>query len=306
VDVRAQTAGLIDEILVAEGDVVTAGQPLARLRNDELAARRAVLAAELDIADRRVALLRAGTRVEDLGVARGQLSLARARRLREQHDADVARALDEAGLGTAVAASAVAASAAATRGDADVAYRTLELVSAGARPEQIAAAEAERARAAVGVEALRVEEQLLILRSPVNGVVATKHLADRLQMMMQPGELFAEVHDTTAFTAEISLPTWAPLHEYAVGDAIALRPYGTPHQDVRATIARIRDTAVRGGNAATERDARLVLTTSPFAVAQGRAGMTGHARLYGNRRSLAYAVCYLPLLRLFRIRLWSL
>jgi putative peptide zinc metalloprotease protein len=306
VDVRAQTGGLVDEIFVAEGDVVAAGQPLARLRNDELAARRIVLAAELDIADRRVALLRAGPRVEDLGIAQGQLNVAKARQRRDRHNAALARALDQAGLGTAVDASAVARAAAATRGDADVAHRTLELVTAGARPEQIAAAEAERARVAVEAEALRAEEELLILRSPVPGVVATKHLADRRQMMMQPGDLFAEVHDLGAFTAEIRLPAWAPLHEYQVGDAIALRPYGTPHQDVRATLARIRDAADRGGKAATDRDAPLVLTTSPVAVAHGRAGMTGHARLYGNHRSIAYAACYLPLQRLFRVRFWSL
>jgi multidrug efflux pump subunit AcrA (membrane-fusion protein) len=306
VDVRAQTPGLVAEVLVAEGEVVTVGQPLARLRNDELAARRIVMAAELEIAQRRVALLEAGPRVEDLGVARGQVSIARARQLRDQHDAELARALDDADLGTTVEANAVARAAAATRSGAEVAYRTLELVKAGARPEQIAAAKAERDRVAAEALALRAEEQLLTLRSPVHGVVATKHLADRLQTMMRPGELFAEVHDLGTFTAEIRLPTWAPLREYEVGDPIALRPYGAPHEDVRATIARIRDAADRGGKTATDRDARLVLTTSPFAMAHGRAGMTGHARLYGNRRSIAYAVWYLPLQRLLGVRFWSL
>lgn len=306
IDVRARTPGLVAEILVAEGDLVAAGQPLARLRNDELAARRVILEADLDVASRRLALLRAGPRSEDLGVLQRQLHVARARQQRDQHRADLARALDAAGLGTAAQASAGARAAAATHADADVASHTLDLVEAGTRPEQLAAAEAERARLAVAVDALRAEEDLLTLRSPARGVVATKHLADRLQMMMQPGDLFAEVHDLDAFTAEIRLPTWAPLNEYAVGDPIALRPRGTPHQDLRATIARIRDAADRDDTAATDHDARLVLTTSPFAVAHGRTGMTGHARLYGKRRSLAYTACYLPLQRLFRIRLWSL
>jgi multidrug efflux pump subunit AcrA (membrane-fusion protein) len=306
VDVRAQTPGLVDQILVAEGDLVAAGQPLARLRNDELAARRVLLEADLDIADRRLAQLRAGPRAEDLGVLQRRLHVARARQRRDQQQADLARALDEAGLGTAAQASAGARVAAVTRADADVASHTLDLVEAGTRPEQIAATEAERTRLAVAVEALRVEEDLLTLRSPARGVVATKHLGDRLQMMMQPGDRFAEIHDLDAFTAEIRLPTWAPLQEYKIGDAIALRPHGTPHQDLRATIARIRDAADRDDTAATDQDARLVLTTSPFAVAHGRAGMTGHARLYGKRRSLAYTACYLPLQRLFRIRLWSL
>jgi hypothetical protein len=126
-----------------------------------------------------------------------------------------------------------------------------------------------------------------------------------------------------------------------LGDPIALRPYGAPHHHVRATLARIRDTAGRSsGTADRSRDAadrsrdaadrsrdaadrsrdaadhrrdatpsldtHLVLITSPFAVAGGRAGMTGHARLYGKRRSLAYAAFYLPLQRLLRMRLWSL
>lgn len=53
-------------------------------------------------------------------------------------------------------------------------------------------------------------------------------------------------------------------------------------------------------------DQEIVVVISPFALEHPIAGLTGHARIYGAERSLAYADLYLPVQRLIRVRLWSM
>lgn len=300
-DVRAQTAGRVEELLVAEGARVTRGQPLARLRNAALRARIEVLEAELEAAAHRVARLRRGARTEELALARRRLEGARAEVQRSTVDAALARSLAEASLGTQSSADAALRHAAATTGAAGAAQAGLSLLLAGARPEEVTAAEAERARIASQLDHLRANEALLVLRSPIDGVVATPHLETKLQAMLAPGDLFAEVHDQGAVFAELALSPSQPLEEIAIGDEVAIRPYGAPHGDVRARVARIREAAEGAGG-----ERRIVVVTSPFTLEDPVSGLTGHARIYGARRSLAYAHLYLPLQRLVRVRLWSM
>jgi hypothetical protein len=119
--------------------------------------------------------------------------------------------------------------------------------------------------------------------------------------MLAPGDLFAEVHDLGAVVAEVSLSSSDPLAEIAIGDEVALRAYGAPEGELRARIARFREAAQDAGG-----ERQIVVITSPFALDRPVSGLTGHARIYGEERSLGYAKLYLPLQRLVRIRLWSM
>lgn len=301
-DVRAQATGTIDEILVREGDHVKAGQPVARLGNPELAAREAELNAELEAMDDRLAELRAGARAEDVALARARLRVAGAKHASEQMKAQLAHKLGAAGLGTMASAQEAAQAAAATGADEVIASRNVALIQAGTRPEEIAAAKAQRAELVAELDSVHGDLQRLVLRSPCDGVVVTSHLRDKLHTLLKPGDLFAQVHDMTRFVAEISMPPWAPMHDYQVGDRVALRLYGLPDRPLDGTIAHIRNAAEAGG---VGTDDTLVVVSQPFAIAGGISGMRGHARLYGQEHSLAYALFYLPLKRVIQFRLWS-
>jgi multidrug efflux pump subunit AcrA (membrane-fusion protein) len=299
-DVRAQTAGRVHEILVKEGDRVARGQPLAILRNAELHAQIVALEAELEVASYLIDRLRHGARPEELALARRQLDHARSEVWRSAREAAVATRLATAALGTQASADSARARVAGATGTAGAAQWGLSLLAAGARPEDITAAEAERARVASQLAQLRSDEALLALRSPIAGVVMTTHLADKLQAMLAPGELFAEVHDLGNMVAEIPLAQGDPLSELAIGNEVALRAYGLPHGELHARIARFREVLQDKGG-----EPRIVAITTPFALDSPISGLTGHARIYGARRSLAYAHLYLPLQRLLRVRLWS-
>ena len=164
------------------------------------------------------------------------------------------------------------------------------------------AAEAETGDAKLEAQLaqLRADEALLTLRSPIDGVVATAHLDDKRQAVLAPGERFAEVQDVSTVVAEIALSPSDPLGELAVGDDVVLRAYGAPDGEIRARVERFREAAQDGGASGNER--RLVAITSPFTLERPLPGLTGHARIYGVERSLAYANLYLPLQRL----VWSM
>ena len=299
--VRAQTAGRVDEIFVEEGDRVRRGQPLARLRNAALHARIETLAAELEAASLHLALLRRGARPEELALARRRLEHAQSEVQRSTRDAEVASSLAAAALGTQSSADTARGRVAARTGAAGAARWGLSLLEAGTRPEDVAVAEAERARIETQLAHLRADEALLTLRSPIDGVVATPHLEEKLQAMLAPGALFAEVHDLGAVVVEVSLSRRDPLAEIAIGDEVALRPHGAPHDEIRVRVERLREAAQEAGG-----EERIVAVTSPFALDRPISGLTGHARIYGAEHSLAYAYLYLPLQRLVRVRLWSM
>lgn len=299
-EVRAQTAGRVEEVLVKEGDRVQRGQPLATLRNAALRARIAVLEAELELASNQLDRLRHGARAEELELARRHLDQARSEVWSSSREAAVATRLATASLGTQASADTARARVAVAAGAAGAARWGLSLLAAGARTEDITAAEAEHARIASQLAQLRADEVLLVLRSPIDGVVVTAHLEDKRREMLAPGELFAEVDDLGRVVAEIPLVQGDPLAELAPGDEVALRAYGLPSDALSARIARFRE-AVQdeaGGP-------RIVAITTPFVLDHPVPGLTGHSRIYGKRRSLAYANFYLPLQRLLRVRLWS-
>lgn len=300
-DVRAQTTGRIEEILVNEGDRVRAGDPVARLRNPDLSAKIAMVEAERALASFVRDRIRRGARPEELELARNQLARARAAVSRSTTDVANASKLAQAALGTQSRADTARVRAAGDRGEAKRAAWQVSLLEAGARPEDLAVAEAELARIDGELAHLREEEARLTLRSPIDGVVATPHLDEKLQQQLAPGDLFLEVHEQSAVVAEISLSMSDPLSEISVGDEVALRPRGVPGQELVARVHHVRELAdERQGKR------RIIVVTTPFAFEGGVSGLTGHARIYGEERTLAYAHLYLPLQRLVRIQLWSM
>jgi putative peptide zinc metalloprotease protein len=300
-DVRPETAGRVQEIFVKEGDHVRRGEPLATLHNPALRARIAVLEAELEVASHDLDRLRRGARPEELALAKSRLAFAWSEHQRSTGEAAVATSLAAASLGTQSSADTASGRVAVSAGAAGAAQWELSLLQAGTRHEDLEVAKAERARIESQLAHLRADEALLTLRSPIDGVIATAHLEDKLQVMLAPGDLFAEVHDVGAVVAEISLSSSDPLAEIRPGAEVELRPYGAPHEELRARVERVREAVQDAGG-----EPRIVVVTSPFTMDHPVSGLTGHARIYGAEHSLAYAYLYLPLQRLVRVRLWSM
>ena len=188
VRVAPEVGGRILELPVAEGDRVSAGTLIARLdtSDTELALRRAQ--AERDQAAAQLRLLQAGARAEDIRQARAQADSATAEVRAAQSELQAAAAdlqrfeallsanagsrkqRDDAALRREVAAARVAAAEERAR----AAREGLARVSAGSRPEEIAAGRARVAAADANIATLQKTLADAEVRAPVAGIITAK------------------------------------------------------------------------------------------------------------------------------------
>jgi HlyD family secretion protein len=191
VQVSAQVGGRLTELLVAEGDRVTAGQTIARLDTTDvlLVVRRAQ--ADRDMAGAQLALLVAGSRQEDIRQAEAQLKSAEADVVGARDDLAAAetdlvrfetllksnsgsqKQRDDAASRRDLAAARLQAAQARV----GAAREALTRLERGARPEEIAAARARLAAADAQIASLEQNVKDATVVSPVAGVV-TQKLAD--------------------------------------------------------------------------------------------------------------------------------
>ena len=146
------SGGIVTQVLVEEGDTVETGQLLVRLDSARLAASVKGAEASLSRAQAALSQLKARPYKEEVAAARAVLSRAILEQLRSREEA-----------------KAVLAAA-----DAEVkrAQAQLEALLAGARPEEIAAAEADIALAESGLDQARAALDETQLRAPFSGTIA--------------------------------------------------------------------------------------------------------------------------------------
>jgi HlyD family secretion protein len=190
VRVAPEVGGRLLEVRLSEGDRVNAGDLVARIdtADADLALRRAQ--AERDQAQAQLALLRAGSRIEDVRQAQSQVQAGQADVKAAQADADAAAADVERfeNLLRANAGSVKQRDDAVTRRDvmqarvrgaqdrAQAAADALARVRAGARPQEIAAAAARVAALDVQIATVRKTLDDAVVKSPTGGVVTSKIL----------------------------------------------------------------------------------------------------------------------------------
>jgi hypothetical protein len=69
-------------------------------------------------------------------------------------------------------------------------------------------------------------------------------------------------------------------------------------------FAQLRDDVELGAQETSSTD--YVFVSQPLSVLAAHSGMTGRARIFGKKRSLAYSELYLPMARLFGVHVWSM
>jgi HlyD family secretion protein len=178
-----EVGGRVRSVGVERGAVVASGAELAALDDSLARPLRDARAAELRAAEATLALLRAGSRAEEIRATAAQLRAAEAteklleRGAGREHELMSSGATSQTGLEDADTRLERARSDRAALGE------RLRLLRSGARPEEVAGAEArvEAARAA-----LAAEEQRLVrtsLRAPQDGRILDVHA--------RPGEVVA-------------------------------------------------------------------------------------------------------------------
>lgn len=175
------------------------------------------------------------------------------------------------------------------------------LLRAGARQEEIAAAEQYVAR--LEAERERVGKQLsnIAPTAPHEGVITTPKIHEMVGSFVPPWELIAEVHDPGTVQAEIEIPE-RDIGDVREGQEAELRLRAYPDRTFRGRVSAIAPAVSEGG---TEygRTVRVdILIENPEGLL--RPGLSGYARISaGERRMLD--VMTRRFRRFVRVEFWS-
>lgn len=219
-------SGRIAEILVDEGDNVTAGQVLARL--DDRLAKARVQAAEAALAQAkaRYLLARRGPRKEDIAAARAEADAAAA--AAQHRGAEMARS-EKLGKAGAVADSIVDADGAASKvadAQAAAAKSRLESITRGTRTELVEEAAAAIALAQAELDSAKVALDQTLLEAPTAGTILRRTAeVGALVTPMQPQvvvtladvkelEIRAEIDEADIASIAVGMPAYATADAY--------------------------------------------------------------------------------------------
>lgn len=249
----------VAEILVAEGERVTRGAPVATLDNAE-ALEGAVLTAEANLAVRQATLAQIRSAMA-ASRAEAQATLDQARATAREAATTRARTEELAARGVATSATLDAARTAASESALAVARAeaTLTRFATGALDDQpdvvvaarnVAAAEAELTRA-------RMDMARAEVRAPIDGTILNIHATPGQR---PPIEGIMEMGDTDVMMAEVEI--WQDrISAVAIGQPVELAAPALG-QSLRGTVASIGLTVGRQGlisdDAAANSDARVI------------------------------------------------
>jgi len=301
-DIRAEVEGIIEEIVREEGDLVNAGDLIARLSDRDYRAELEKVKAEILEKEAKLKMLKAGARAEEIElakavVAKGQERLKYARSLMEME-----KSLFEDKLSSKKDFETAAELAALRSGELEESKGTLKLLLAGPRAEEIEATEAEISRLGSQEKYLGDQLQRLRIVSPIAGVVTTHRLKEKMGTNLKKGELLAEVHQLKTVTAEISVPE-KEISDIRIHQPVVLKARAHLALSFKGTVVSISQVASQPSDGLPQRNFLVVteLDNSNLAL---RPEMTGNAKISCGTRRL-YEIVFRRLVRFVRVEFWS-
>ena len=114
----------------------------------------------------------------------------------------------------------------------------LVLVSAGTRPEEIAAEDARRDRIAKELAYLQERQERLIVRAPTDGVVASSRVQEQIGTLAVQGAPLCTLEDASQSFIEISVPE-EEIVGLQPGQPVYLKARAIPFETFTATVDRI-------------------------------------------------------------------
>ena len=232
----AKTSGQIEHVGVVEGQNVRVGDEIARLDPRLHQARLDRARATVDQAAATLERLQRGARVQEIEAARQAARQAEAvvnelrnkfqglKTLHDQHElSDRAYKQAESKL---KAAEAESAAAAAKR----------DLLEAGTRPEDIAAAKAMLAAAKADLAAAELATAFCNITSPIAGTVT--QLPARQGMSVVPSTLLATIVDLSKLFVQVRVPG-AYMEKVRIGAGATVRVTSVQSRQYEGTVQRI-------------------------------------------------------------------
>jgi len=222
VEVAFQLGGLVTDVLVDQGDHVTAGQVLARLDSVPYQAQRDQASGALMQAQASLELYEEGSRSQEIAMAEAQVRSATA--VKTQAEADFKRISQLYTEGVVAKQQMDAAESGfkqATEG-LEAAQEQLAMAREGARPQEIRIAKSAVVQAGGALTGAQRQLEYTVLRAPTDGVIVWRNV--EVGMSASPGKAVFEIANLTALEVTTEIPE-SDLTRLSVGDnAVVLFP----------------------------------------------------------------------------------
>lgn len=193
-------SGRISELKVEEGDLVKGGDVIGQLDTEALQLQAKAQAAAVEAQRQTLMELHAGSRPEEIAQARATLTGAQADAALADLNRDRTARLvtSNSSAVSQVDMDRANASAQSARAQVDHASAALDLMLAGARAEDIAAAEAKLQSAQAQLELLRYQIDQGALRAPADAVIRSR--------LREPGDMVTPA--SPIFALALTDPKW--------------------------------------------------------------------------------------------------
>ena len=188
----------IAQVLVEEGDRVTAGQVLARLQTNRLEAQIREIEAKIAAQQQVVKRLEAGTRPQEIEQARAEVAAARARVKNAMKSYERIRETSKAGATSRQALDNIQAQLDVEQAQLKVKEKALNLAIEGPRKEDIAAAKNNLKTLEASLSLLQIRLTDMALTSPAAGVIQNR--------ILEPGEMASPSRPVV--TLALTDPKW--------------------------------------------------------------------------------------------------
>jgi len=279
-DLAFEIGGRISSLEVKTGTQVKKGEVVAHLDDALDKATRDVRAHELDAAKADLALLQAGSRVQDIRAAKAELDAAQANEDVLAREVDREKRLVASGASTGSRLDDLAGQLAHAKGERQAQQQRVSALASGARVEEVARADARVAEAedAVAVADRQLEKH--VLKSPIDAVVLDRY--PEVGEVLQPGAPVLSLVNRTRPYADVFVPV-SDMPKVKLGAPIALAVEGDP-REVAGTVERVYpqlEFTPRFVYSPRERPNQLMRVRVRLDDKEGRlhAGMPAYARL---------------------------
>jgi HlyD family secretion protein len=171
IDIASKLSGQVEEVLFEKGDVVKAGQVLARLDDREIRAQLSQARANRQATQARLDEVVTGSRPQELQRAQATLEQAEANLRTSKLNLDRARQLNQTGVWSKQALDDAQNNYDVAAAQAKVARENYELTRIGPRKEQIELFRAQVAEADATIHWWETQLEYTVIRAPVDGTI---------------------------------------------------------------------------------------------------------------------------------------
>lgn len=238
VDLAFEESGRLQTVFFEEGGSVKAGEVIAKLDDSRYKIARDQAAAQVGVAQAQLSLLLAGTRVEEIDVARARLKATEANLVLSERTCK--RHKDMGKASSALARDQACYKASADRAARDEAKRTLEMLLAGTRAEEIEVARATLKQTQTQLADAERALKNCRLYAPADGVIRSR--------LKEPGDMVGA--STPIYEMALMNPLWARVYidepnlgRITMGQKVAVTVDSFPDKTFDATVGFISSVA---------------------------------------------------------------